>query len=661
MKRTILFPVVSIFFVLALFSADALCDSNHLASKWRAGVARMVITPEQSMWLAGYAARDHQSEGTLHDLWAKALAIEDANGKQAILITTDLLGFPKALSDQIRDQLETEFNLSRAQIILNSTHTHSGPVLKDALYDIYPLDQHQLSAIEEYSNKLADQIVALAGEAFRSMEPVQIYAQNGVTRFQVNRRNNQAATLNTQTELKGPNDHAVPVIKVVDKHGDLMAVAFGYACHPTVLDAYEWSGDYPGFAQIELEKSHRGATALFFQGAGADQNPLPRRSVGLARQYGKELAAAVERVLEEDMRELSPQLSTSYSEIELPLNPPPSKDELLEITQDTSAYQTYQIRWAENMIDKIEKDESFISSYPYPLQVWHMGDQIVVNMGGEVVVEYANKLKQIFGQDIFVIAYSNDDMAYIPSVTILEEGGYESMVSQMVYGLPGTWKPVIESMIIQEIVRLAEQAGVPQSEDLKNRVRKLTDKNYSLIAKKYFSGFDLAHDTYNAISAASDGKIYYVLSSATIDKGGQVYAYNPTLDSIEFLADLTDICGEKEMHAISQGKSHVRFYEKENKLFFATHVGYYEIIDGMERLPENSPDGYKLYPGGHILSYDLKNGTFEDLAIAPEGEGIITMEMDRERGQIYGITWPTGPLNQSWKNIGERRSWNARG
>ena len=456
MKLTKVFSAFSVFFVLTLFSANALCDSKPESSKWKAGVARMVITPEQPMWLAGYAARDHQSEGTLHDLWAKALAIEDAEGNQAVLITTDILGFPKALSDQIRDQLETELKLSRAQIILSSTHTHSGPVLKDALYDIYPLDEQHINIIEQYSNKLVDQIVALAGEAFRSIEPVQIYVHNGVTRFQVNRRNNDASTLNSLTELKGPNDHAVPVIKVVDTHGDLMAVAFGYACHPTVLDGYDYSGDYPGFAQIELEESYPGATALFFMGAGADQNPLPRLTVGLARQYGKELAAAVERVLEEDMRELSPQLSVSYSEIELPLNPPPSKEELLEIAQDSL---TYIKRWADNMLDKMEKEESFISAYPYPLQVWQMGDQMVVNMGGEVVVEYAIKLKQIFGQDIFVIAYSNDDMAYIPSVTILEEGGYEGLISQMVYGLPSTWKPDIESMIIQEIVRLAEQAG----------------------------------------------------------------------------------------------------------------------------------------------------------------------------------------------------------
>jgi len=163
-----------------------------------------------------------------------------------------------------------------------------------------------------------------------------------------------------------------------------------------------------------------------------------------------------------------------------------------------------------------------------------------------------------------------------------------------------------------------------------------------LIATPYYSGFELAHDTYHAISSASDGQIYYVLSSQAIDKGGQMYVYNPKTDKTSFLADLTDVCGEKNKKAISQGKSHVRFYESHGKLYFATHVGYYEMIDGMERLPVNAPEGYKLYPGGHFLSYDLSEKKFKDLAIAPDGEGIITMIMDSDREQIYAITWPKG-------------------
>ncbi|QDK81641.1 hypothetical protein EXU85_24725 [Spirosoma sp. KCTC 42546] len=164
----------------------------------------------------------------------------------------------------------------------------------------------------------------------------------------------------------------------------------------------------------------------------------------------------------------------------------------------------------------------------------------------------------------------------------------------------------------------------------------------SLIATPYYSGFALAHDTYNAITAASNGKIYYVLCSESYEQGGQFYVYDPATDSTKWLADLTEICGETDANAIPQGKSHVRFYESNGKLYFATHIGVYEMIDGMERLPQNAPDGKNLYPGGHFVSYDLTTGTFKNLALAPEGEGILTMTIDKERGYLYGITWPLG-------------------
>ena len=166
----------------------------------------------------------------------------------------------------------------------------------------------------------------------------------------------------------------------------------------------------------------------------------------------------------------------------------------------------------------------------------------------------------------------------------------------------------------------------------------------SFVAKKYFSGFDDAHDTYNAISSASDGKIYYVLSSTKHDVGGQFYCYDPTTDKTEFILDLSEALGEKEQKYISQGKSHVEFYEKDNKLYFATHIGFYQMIDGAEQLPTVAPEGYKLYPGGHFVYYDMKTKELKSLSIAPEGEGIITMIMDQERDQLYGLTWPRGLL-----------------
>jgi len=167
-------------------------------------------------------------------------------------------------------------------------------------------------------------------------------------------------------------------------------------------------------------------------------------------------------------------------------------------------------------------------------------------------------------------------------------------------------------------------------------------KQAPLIANCFDSGFLEAHDTYNALSAASDGCIYYVLSSDQINVGGQMFRFDPLKEEIKFLGDLNVICGQAGQKSIAQGKSHVLFYEFQNKLYFSTHVGYYQLIDGMDRLPEQAPDGFDLYPGGHILSYDLKDESFEDLAMIPNGEGVVTMTMDTHRGNIFGITWPTG-------------------
>ena len=290
--------------------------------------------------------------------------------------------------------------------------------------------------------------------ALADRKPVRLYAANGVTRFQVNRRNNSEASLAQQTELRGPHDYAVPVMKVESMTGELLAVTFGYACHNTVLDINKWSGDYAGFAQLELERQYPGVTALFFQGASGDLNPLPRRTIPLAKQYGRTLAAAVSRVLDEDMRQLSPVLSTAYSEITLHLTDLPVEQDLLKIVETSTSFEG---RCAEALLKRLKSGEAFSLTYDYPVQFWVLGDQSIVSLGGEAVVEYAIELKKVLGDSLFVMAYSNDVMGYIPSNIILREGGYEGDSSQMVYGLPSKWKEGIQERIIGEVLKLAKE------------------------------------------------------------------------------------------------------------------------------------------------------------------------------------------------------------
>jgi len=461
MKNLISISIIISIIIQFSFDTKAADKSIQTSTAWKAGVARVKITPEEHMWMAGYAFRNKPSEGKLTDLWAKALILEDATGKRAVMISLDLVAIRKVISEPVRDRIEKQFGLKRSQILINASHTHTGPETQSAPH-IFTLEKKELDKIDRYAKKLEDHLVNLVGEALKNLQPATLYSENGVSRFQVNRRNNNENNLALLTELKGPNDFAVPVIKVVNAKGNIMAIAFGYACHNTVLGTYEWSGDYAGFAQIELEKRYPGATALFFQGAGADQNPLPRRTVALAIQYGETLAASVDRVLKEEMKVLSSELTLSYSEIDLKFEKAsPTKEELKGLMSDTSKTPDYLKANAKVLLSKLEKGEKLMTSYPYPLQVWKLGEQPLITMGGEVLVGYANELKKIYGQNIFVFGYSNDVMAYIPTSTVWKEGGYEASRSP-IFTTP--WASDIEDVIIREVKRLAEQLGVQKSD-----------------------------------------------------------------------------------------------------------------------------------------------------------------------------------------------------
>lgn len=162
-----------------------------------------------------------------------------------------------------------------------------------------------------------------------------------------------------------------------------------------------------------------------------------------------------------------------------------------------------------------------------------------------------------------------------------------------------------------------------------------------MTAKVYNSNFALGHDSYNAMGTGSDGKIYYVLSSESVEVGAKMFRFDPKSQKITQLADLTEACGEQDAKAIPQGKSHVNFVEANGKLYFGTHVGVYSIVDGMETMGV-PPAGMKPYPGGHLLSYDLKSGKFEDFGIAPNREGVLSFSMDTKRGRLFALTWPSG-------------------
>jgi hypothetical protein len=437
---------------------DPLCAQTPT---WKAGVARAVVTPEKGVWLAGYGSK-RPPDGKLHDIWMKALALEDSQGNRAVLVTSDFQGVPKEMSDRIFAQLKTKLKLDRRQVMITFSHNHCGPRLGLDLVDYYPIEADQVKLVDEYTALMDARMVTMIAEALTKLKPATVQIGSGKTTFAVNRRNNREADvpglLAKGIPLKGPVDHRVPVMTVTGDDHKLMAILFGYACHPTTLNFTKWCGDYPGFAQIAVEKKHPGAQAMFVNTCGGDQNPLPRRKVELCEKYGNMLADAVEEALKEPLTKVTPTLQTAFAHIDLPYENVVTRKELVEYTKDQNAIRK---RWSERMLKKLDAGETFAPAYPYPLHAWRLGDEmLVIGMGAEAVVDYALRFKLKHGPGAWVCGYTDDMIAYIPSRRVWLEGGYEGGANLYEYGRPALrWAGDIEERIADSVQKLVKSVG----------------------------------------------------------------------------------------------------------------------------------------------------------------------------------------------------------
>jgi len=446
---------------LAVVAAPLAAGASGEELNWRAGIGRRVITPQTPVWLAGYGTR-RAPDGTIHDLWVKAWALRAPDGKRVVMATTDHMGMSKTIYESLYAKVKARFSLDRSEFMLTFSHNHCGPVLKDDLVDYYPLDDRQRRLVADYSNWMEDRVVQAVGEALDNLRPAQLLAGEGKCTFAVNRRENSEADvpkrLAAGSPLRGVVDHYVPVLAARGEGGKLLWVLFGYACHPTTLSFNSWCGDYPGFAQINLEANHPGVAAMFFNACGGDQNPIPRLKLEMCERYGRMLSEAVEKVLSRPMQPVSGGLRSAFEFVDLPYDEVVTREKLLPVANGNSELHA---RWAKRMLKKIEQGEVFPTSYPYPLQAWRIGKGLLlVGMGGEAVVDYSLRFKREFGPTTWVCGYANDMAAYIPSRRVWEEGGYEGGPHLDEYGRPAwRWKGDVEDRIARAAHRVVDKCA----------------------------------------------------------------------------------------------------------------------------------------------------------------------------------------------------------
>ena len=425
-------------------------------SGWKAGVAAVRITPETPLWMAGYASRTKPSEGVAQDLFAKALAIEDVQGNRLVIVTMDLIGVDRPLRDWLEKQTQEKFGLRPASLLLNVSHTHCGPAV-NAKNPVFDVQSSQKAPVASYRELLQEKLVAVIGEAIGRLAPSQLDYLYARCAFAMNRRRPIPSPTGTRYQnapnSEGPVDHAVPVLRVQDSAGKLRAVLFGYACHNTCMGDYKFRGDYAGYAQECLEQAHPGTIALFLQGCGGDQNPYPRRTEELARTHGRTLATAVDAALETVPHPLAGPLSTAIDDAIVEFAPPPSREDLEKIA---ATKKRPDAGHAQRLLKQLSEPGGIRTSYPCPIQVVRFGEDLTLAaISGETVIDYSVRLKrELPGAAVWVAGYSNDVFGYLPSLRVLQEGGYEGAEAAFWGSLPGAFAPTIEDRIVAKVHEL---------------------------------------------------------------------------------------------------------------------------------------------------------------------------------------------------------------
>jgi hypothetical protein len=441
--------------VVAVLASAFRIHAANPPPTWQAGVATAEITPKSSMWMGGYAARTHPSEGTFQPLRAKALALVDPAGGRFVFITLDAIGVTRDLRKNLETRLAASYQLKPHEFVVTASHTHSGPEFRPGRVPEEAVNGE--AAASAYMASLADTLHGLVGRSLKSLAPARLAYAHARAGFAMNRRlpRPDGEFVNAPNP-DGPVDHDVPVLRIDGADGRLRALLFGYACHNTTLTqtSYQFCADYAGFAQQYLEADHPGVTALFLTGCGGDQNPYPRSTLPLAQAHGRTLATAVEAALGATVVPLAGNLRSAYAEIDLDYAPPPTR---AEYEEQLKSKNKNDVRHARRMLALLDRDGRLPKNYPYPIQVVRLGPGLeLVALSGEAVVDYSLRLKRDLGGEtrVWMAAYSNDVMAYIPSERVLREGGYEGGEAMRVTLHPGPWAPGLEEKIVGKVKEL---------------------------------------------------------------------------------------------------------------------------------------------------------------------------------------------------------------
>ena len=421
-------------------TTESRCDGGSVPTshEWQVGTATVPITPaaDEPHRLIGFSARDGHMDGVEDDIYARAVAFEDVTGRRLVFLSYELLFVFETQRAFLESECAERWGIEPEALVINPSHTHYGPdydVHEEGLEEEYDRDDDLVAAYRDFVDR---RLVDVIGAALEDLEPASLSYHQASLAIAMNRRRPTEDGIGFDPTPDGPVDHDLPVLAVETADGEVKTLLFGYACHPTVGMAFcnEVNGDWPGYAMSILEETYPEATAVFVIGCAGDQKAYPQGNRELVRQHARTAATAVERALVTNPRPVHGPLQLAAGSVDLDVENP---------TEDATG-----------------ASMEVTGHRPYPIQAVGFGtDLTLLSLSGEVVADFARRLKGRVAAPLWVAGYANNT-GYLPTKRILAEGGYESWQSFE----DGQYAPSTAERILNKSVALAERVGARRRE-----------------------------------------------------------------------------------------------------------------------------------------------------------------------------------------------------
>ncbi|NHN31647.1 neutral/alkaline non-lysosomal ceramidase N-terminal domain-containing protein [Paenibacillus agricola] len=459
------------------------------------GCAKVDITPQKPLALAGFAHRQGNYESVIRPLNARILYFQQGQIGKTLLVSADLLWWGSEQMEGLRGKLRERFGLLESQIMFHATHNHSGP--QTSVMYTPSLGKPDI----EYIRYLEDCILDGVDQAVLQLETVTVERGIGRCDLSVHRRKMVDGTIHMAPNLEGFVDPDVNVIRLCASGGRTKGLLVHYACHPTTTGENVISSEFPGVAmELIEEKLGDGAISAYLQGCCADVRPALVRDGEFYRggddevcRIGRALADEVLAIVQRPMKRLEAGLLDSRSiKVQLPLQDPPALDDLLNWAGVYAAQSVVDHQQAvsnpsvggghedtgrstadANPIKQLMPDAEIVEKWSQLLLINQRYKQryveleleylqlaeglVLLTSNAELVGAYSRFIKASFEDTVLPVGYTNGMIGYVPTAAQLSEGGYEAVDYIYYFGLPAPLAPEAETIIHNSIVKLVAQ------------------------------------------------------------------------------------------------------------------------------------------------------------------------------------------------------------